>query len=144
MQCNTHSPLKVVSVRVYLAYAFGLVHAVLASLVIFPRQDGSIDGEQQGQSTSAIARDLRQVQIEIATNNLDFPVKTSHGLIEGQEADLESLRKYQKLLSKEMKRYPVSLVHSSNLIRVVLCEELKFDGQRRNAIPDFEHDVFVS
>jgi Putative zinc-binding metallo-peptidase len=40
-----------------------------------------------------------------------------------------------------MKRYPIGLVHRSNLKRVVLCEELKFDGQRRNAIPDFEHDV---
>ena len=80
-------------------------------------------------------------EIEVATTNLGFPIKTIHGLIEGKEAADETLKKYQKLLAAEFNRYPKALVYNSKLARIVLCEELSFDGQRRNAIPDFEHDV---
>ena len=80
-------------------------------------------------------------EIEIATSALSFPVKTIHGLIEGKEADGETLEEYQKLFAVEVNRYPKSLVRNVKLLGVVLCVELSFDGQRRNAIPDFEHDV---
>jgi hypothetical protein len=80
-------------------------------------------------------------KIKIATANLEFPVKTIHGLIEGKEAESKSLKEYQKLLAAEVNRYPASLIRSSMLVRIVLCEELSFDGQIRNAIPDFEHNV---
>lgn len=142
MQRNNHSALKVLSVRVALAHAFALVQSVLASLTIYPTTAVAQSIETGRASQLAQLQEISDnFKIEVATRNLGFPVKTTHGLIEGQEAAKDSLQKYQKLLSKEMKRYPVSLIRRSNLLRIVLCEELKFDGQRRNAIPDFEHDV---
>ncbi len=80
-------------------------------------------------------------KVEIATESLGFPIKTIHGLIEGKKATSRSLENYQRVLTTELNRYPTSLVRSSKIVRIVLCEELVFDGQRRNAIPDFEHDV---
>jgi Putative zinc-binding metallo-peptidase len=99
---------------------------------------------EAGKSTDRLPQLLKiaeKYQIEVATRNLGFPIKTVHGLIEGQEATFDSLNKYQKLLTKEVSRYPISLVHRTQTVRIVLCEELVFDGQRRNAIPDFEHGV---
>lgn len=86
-------------------------------------------------------RDLAaKYEIAIALSNLSFPVKTFHGSIGGREADNETLEKYQKLLVAEVNRYPTTLMRNSKLKRIILCDELTYEGQRRNAIPDFEHD----
>ena len=95
----------------------------------------SADHLQQLQEVSA------KFEIELVTSELGFPIKTIHGMIEGKEADRVVLEKYQKLLAAELNRYPPSLVRNAKLKRIALCAELSFDGQRRNAIPDFEHDV---
>ena len=93
------------------------------------------DKLQQLQEVSA------KFEIELVTSELGFPIKTIHGMIEGKEAGRGTLEKYQKLFAAEVNRYPPSLVRNAKLKRIALCEELSFDGQRRNAIPDFEHDV---
>ncbi len=99
------------------------------------------DADTPTDKLSQIREIAERYKVEIATSNIAFPVKTIHGLIEGKEATSESLEKYQNLLASEVNRYPTSLIRSSKIARIVLCEELVFDGQRRNAIPDFEHDV---
>jgi len=45
------------------------------------------------------------------------------------------------LFIAEFTRYPPAMVKRTHLQRIVLCQQLSFAGQRRNAIPDFEHDV---
>lgn len=89
--------------------------------------------------------ELRRVannyQIEILTSNLEFPIKTTHGLIEGKAATEQQLLAYQSLFVQEFSLYPPRLIRLVKLKRVVLCDELSFAGQRRNAVPDFGHDT---
>ncbi len=79
--------------------------------------------------------------IEIVTSNAEFPVRTTHGFIHGKAIDRDALAVYQPLFSSEFSRYPKQLVTATKLRKVVLCEDLSFDGQRRNAVPDFEHNT---
>jgi hypothetical protein len=80
-------------------------------------------------------------KIEIVTADLGFPVKTTHGTIDGKNADRKELQDYTSLFAPEFALYPQDLVQRSQLKCVVLCSELSFAGQRRNAIPDYEHDT---
>jgi len=85
-----------------------------------------------------IARDYK---IEIVARDPAFPVKTRHGPIDGKMVAGTELEKYIGLFSTEFTLYPPELMQRSQLKRVVICTDLSFDGQRRNAIPDFEHDT---
>ncbi len=71
--------------------------------------------------------------------NTRFPVAIAHGDITGRDATAESLEKFQTILVPEWNLYPPSLIKATGLARIVLCEDLAFDGQPRTAIPDFEH-----
>lgn len=76
-------------------------------------------------------------EIEVVTTDPGFPIETHHGAIDGASADRRALREYAPLFTVEFALYPVDLVRRTRLDRVVLCRELSFDGQRRNAVPDF-------
>lgn len=88
-----------------------------------------------------LQRVAHNYQIEILTSNLDLPLKTTHGLIEGKAAAEQQLLAYQPLFVQEFSLYPPKLIRLAKLKRVVFCDELSFAGQRRNAVPDFEHDT---
>jgi len=80
-------------------------------------------------------------KIEIVTACPTFPVKTTYGAIDGAAADDESLEPYAGLFSAEFGLYPTNLIKRAQLKRVVLCKNLSYIGQRRGAIPDWEHDT---
>ena len=80
-------------------------------------------------------------RIEIVATKPAFPVKSKHGFTHGRTASSDALTKYTPLFVKEFQRYPQSFVVASRLKRIVLCEDLSFDGQRRSAVPDFEHNA---
>lgn len=77
----------------------------------------------------------------MVTHDPEFPVKCSYGLIEGRAATAEELKSYLALFTPEFSLYPRSLIEKTGLKKVVFCKDLAFAGQRRNAIPDFEHDT---
>ena len=79
--------------------------------------------------------------IEIVSKSPDFPQNTRWGPIDGQSAAIADLHRYEPLFCQEFSLYPKSLVQKTKLRRIVMCHELKFSGQRRYAIPDFEHDT---
>lgn len=83
----------------------------------------------------------RVYKIGVETADLGFPVKTTHGTIDGKSADRKQLRDYTSLFAPEFALYPPDLVQRAQIKRVVLCSELSFAGQRRAAIPDYEHDT---
>ncbi|MBP3956012.1 hypothetical protein J8F10_12020 [Gemmata sp. G18] len=85
----------------------------------------------------AVARAYR---IEVTTESA-FPVRTTYGAIDGKSPDRAARERYVPLFISEFTLYPRELVTRSKLKRVVLCAELSFAGQRRNAVPDFEHDT---
>lgn len=80
-------------------------------------------------------------KIEIVTADLNLPVKTRHGVIDGKNVAGADLQNYTSLFALEFTLYPPELLQRSQLKRVVLCKNLSFADQRRNAIPDFEHDA---
>src|SRR4051794_26325254 len=94
---------------------------------------------QKGASADALG-DLEEIakayKIEIVTADLRFPVTTTYGAIDGKNADGKELRDYIGLFAPEFALYPQGLVQRSQLKSVVLCGELSFACQRRNAIPD--------
>ncbi len=76
--------------------------------------------------------------IEIETGGFLSPVRTRYGQITLMPADRDSLEMYQPLLCVEFAIYSPSLLARAGLKRIVLCEQLAFAGQLRNAVPDFE------
>jgi hypothetical protein len=105
-------------------------------------------GAQQATQRKARAAALAELSkvakaynIEIVTNDLKLPVQTTYGAIEGQQAAQQELENYAGLFVEEFTLYPAALVKRAHLKRVVLCNEVAFAGQRRNAVPDFEHDT---
>ncbi|MCE9548136.1 MAG: hypothetical protein K8T25_21900 [Planctomycetia bacterium] len=88
-----------------------------------------------------LAKIAETFKIEVLTTGLVFPVKSTYGTIEGKNADAKALQDYSTLFAPEFSLYPPDLMPKAHLKRVVLCRDLAFAGQRRNAIPDFEHDT---
>jgi hypothetical protein len=83
----------------------------------------------------------KNYKIEVVPADTFFPVKTTHGTIDGKNPGKKELRDYISLFALEFNLYPTDLVQRSRLKRVVLCSGLSFADQRRNAIPDYEHDT---
>ena len=79
--------------------------------------------------------------VEIVTDNPDFPVQSTHGVIDGKRAGHRQVENYAGLFICEFQLYPRELVRRSRLKRVVFCTDLSFAGEVRGAIPDFEHDT---
>jgi hypothetical protein len=83
----------------------------------------------------------KSYRIEIVHWAPGFPMKTSWGAIEGKEADSKLLARYVPIFVREFSLLPPTLIQKAKLKKVVLCAELSFAGQRRNAVPDWENDV---
>ena len=90
-------------------------------------------------------RELDQMaeRFEITIVHADpmFPVQTRHGAIQGKAASRDRVISYADMLVEEFSLYPKALIQRTRLRSIVLCDGLSFAGQRRNAVPDFEHDM---
>ncbi len=94
-----------------------------------------------GDPAAGLAALAREYGLEIVAERPRFPVRTTHGLIEGQPASPEEVAAYAPTLQAEWRRYPPALVRRTRLRGIVLCRELSFAGQKRTAIPGFEDDT---
>ena len=90
---------------------------------------------------AALVAIAKSYEIEIVVANPRFPVRTVHGRIDGRGVGIKALSPYTDLFITEFQLYPIDMIKKAKLKRVVLCEELAYDGQARAAIPDFEHDT---
>src|SRR5262245_30313681 len=79
--------------------------------------------------------------IEVIAADPTFPVRVTHGVIDGKPARSAALERYVPLFVEEFVLYPRSLVKRARLRRIVLCEGLSFAGQLRGAIPDWGNDT---
>lgn len=86
-------------------------------------------------------RVAKAYRIQIVTASPSFPVRSTHGIIDGRGAEQKALDDYAPLFAAEFSLYPPDYVKRSQLRRIVLSSELSFAGQRRNAIPDYEHNT---
>jgi hypothetical protein len=94
-----------------------------------------------GEEVAPLTVISRDYKIEIVTAPQEFPVKCVHGFITGKAADEKWIDAYTRLFTSEFSLYPPDFVKRTYLRRIVLCQDLAFGGQRRNAVPDFEHDT---
>ncbi|MCE9564242.1 MAG: hypothetical protein K8U57_19535 [Planctomycetes bacterium] len=83
----------------------------------------------------------RKYKLDIVTRAPIFPVKTRHGAIDGAEADRKEADSYAAIFAFEWSLYPSELVKKTGLRGVVFCKDLSFAGQKRTAVPDFEHET---
>lgn len=79
--------------------------------------------------------------LEIVARAPRFPVEMNTGKIDGSAAAKSEIESYAALFAFEWSLYPPELVKKTRLKAVVFCKDLTFAGQRRTAIPDFEHNV---
>ena len=80
-------------------------------------------------------------RISVEWKDQVYPVKTYHGLISATNALATDLDDYCAMLAPEFMLYPPRLITLCQLKRIVLCRDLAFNGQKRSALPDFEHDT---
>lgn len=93
------------------------------------------------QSNGELGQLAQSKDLRIEAENVAFPVSTTHGAVGGARAAPNSITNYARLLSSELGLYPKDLFRRARLSKVVLCRDLSFAGQRRNAVPDFEHNT---
>lgn len=79
--------------------------------------------------------------IEVLSADVEYPISTKAGEIGGSNASEKAIEAYAPLFASEFGLYPPALIKNAKLKRVILCTDLTFAGQRRNAIPDFENDT---
>jgi hypothetical protein len=118
--------------------AFKAIKVLLLLILVFALQKQSSCASDISEKFQTLAESYG---IQVITDDLMFPVRTTHGPIDGKKASDEEMKAYGEIFLSEFALYPKELVKRSGLKRVVLCSELSFAGQRRNAIPDFEHDT---
>ncbi len=80
-------------------------------------------------------------QIEVVAEGSDFPVTPGLKGIASKPADPKAIERYAELFLSEFQIYPPEFVRRTKLKRVVLCRELSWRGQRRNAIPDNKYNT---
>lgn len=115
-----------------------VLRLALVAFAAFPAVDG---GRTRAEEPAKLAQVARDLGIAIVAADPVFPVATAHGIIDGKGATGDEVRAYTGLFVPEFSLYPTELFRQTRLRRVVLCRDLSFGGQRRNAIPDFEHDT---
>lgn len=111
---------------------------VLAVVALLPLQP------QRADTTSivtSVAQLADRYSLEIVAADWAFPVPTPHGPIDGTPAADSDVERYSVLLVEEFSLYPPAFVSRTGLKRIVLCTELSFAGQRRNAVPHFQADT---
>ena len=90
---------------------------------------------------SKLAQLAAEYRVDIVDKNIGFPIRIPAGSITGKPADAADLESYGPILIEEFGKYPVELILKTRLKRIVLCAELAYEGQKRNAVPDFANNT---
>src|SRR5262245_8374445 len=67
--------------------------------------------------------------LEIVTESPKFPVRITHGVIDGAEAAKSDADSYASIFAFEWSLYPPDLVKKTRLKKVVFCQDLSFAKQ---------------
>jgi hypothetical protein len=118
-----------------------LARGLLVTFLLLLAPSAQLLWAQQGDFRDSLSETAKNYHLEIEFEDLEFPVQTKAGEITGANASLSAVEGYTPLFSLEFNLYPKSLIKAAKLKRVILCTDLAFAGQRRNAIPDFENNT---
>jgi len=81
----------------------------------------------------------RRLNVQILMADEDIRVELSTGPITADAISGDQADAYLSILVKEFAVYPPAFVRRAKLKRIIVCEQLAYDDQRRAAVPDFEH-----
>ena len=118
----------------------GRMRRLVASLLFVALVCGPVRADPKPAAPD-IALVAKQYNLEIVTEAPRFPVRITHGVIDGAEADRADVESYAGIFAFEWSLYPPELVRRTGLKKVVFCKGLSFEKQYRTAVPDFENDV---
>jgi hypothetical protein len=76
--------------------------------------------------------------LQIIWESQTYPVETRYGTIDGAVPPKEVVTAYVPVLAEEMNRYPVDLLQTTKLHRIVLGHRLTFNGRAVNGLADFK------
>ncbi|MFO0826030.1 MAG: hypothetical protein U0792_23405 [Gemmataceae bacterium] len=113
----------------------------LTPVVLLALAGGTASAQAKPAVPTEVTVLARKYRLDIVVRKPTFPVKTRLGVIDGAEADHKEADSYAAIFAFEWSLYPVDLVRKTELQTVVFCKDLSFAGQKRTAIPDFEHDT---
>ncbi|MCR9198303.1 MAG: putative zinc-binding metallopeptidase [Planctomycetaceae bacterium] len=83
----------------------------------------------------------RRLNVQILMADEDIRVELSTGPVTAVAISGRMADNYLSMLVEEFAVYPPAFVRRAKLKRIVVCQELAYDSQRRAAVPDFEHDT---
>ncbi|MEW4453767.1 hypothetical protein AB1L30_13925 [Bremerella sp. JC817] len=82
-----------------------------------------------------------KVPFTLKVANDTFQVDCSYGAITGEAVSEKERDDYLKLFLPEIMLYPSEFLRKAKIQHVVLCNGLKFAGQKRSAIPSWENNT---
>jgi len=100
-------------IKLHLASYFVAMISLLATSFDQARADQG----PSGKFSTALASVADFYRIEISATNVQFPVRTTYGEINGERADDNALQLYVPIFVAEFTRYPRALVHRTRLSR---------------------------
>jgi hypothetical protein len=112
-----------------------MISAVLLGLLLPPR----LAAQEKAAGLDALAKRFG-IEIDTRPEKL-YPVETHFGKITGTIATQSAVENYAPILAAELARYPAAFLRKTKLVKIVLARRLKFAGQERAAIPDFQNNV---
>jgi hypothetical protein len=113
-----------------------LVSFALTTILILPLLSPPLPSE------FIIASLEKDYRLEIIPAKNNFLVKSRWGSTWGRAPSANDVQKYLPLLVRELRVYPAELLKKAGIKRIVLCEDLGFDRQYRNAVPDFLNETY--
>lgn len=117
---------------------------VVASCSVMPvhaNAQANIEQSSKSNVDAMLEKIANKYDIKIETKIVESSVPTRYGKIEYKSADEKAIENYVPLFVDEFQLYPKELVKNARVKRVVLCTDLSFAKQRRNAIPDWNNDT---
>lgn len=90
-------------------------------------------------ATEELEATAKALNIQVVRQAEAFSVKMTHGPVRGKALGEALMAKYAEVVAKELALYSAEFMKKVRIQRVVVCKDLDFNGQSRNAVPDYEH-----
>ena len=94
---------------------------------------------EAGDALAALAADVATPRGLVVDAAPVYPVTTRYGTIQGQRTEAAGLVRAAHMLAEAVAWYPSALWAATGIQRIALVGALAFAGQRRQAVPDWEH-----
>lgn len=110
--------------------------AIFAALLFVAGGPG--DANSLSTATARLEKTAAAYKIQIVPAKSEFQVRREWGEISAKAAGNTEVTDYAALFVQEFSLYPAGLVERCKLKKVVLCQELVFNGRPAGGLPEYE------